>query len=159
MSGYDELYDPFSRSSFHNLSPEDRRTRSDAVPPRQQAKAEQFFLDGMTQAMHNLADQAHPASPITIYYAFKQSETEQAKARPVLDGRLSLRRVMRSGLAIHRYLANANGASSRSRGIGTNALASSIILVCRPRAKDAGTISRRQFVRSSTRRCRWPSTP
>ena len=41
-------------------------------------KAEKFFLDGMTQAMHNLAVQAHPSAPITIYYAFKQSETESA---------------------------------------------------------------------------------
>ena len=39
-------------------------------------KAEAFFLDGMTQAMHRLAEQAHPAFPVTIYYAFKQSETE-----------------------------------------------------------------------------------
>ena len=39
-------------------------------------KAETFFLDGMTQAMHNLAKQAHPAFPVTIYYAFKQSETK-----------------------------------------------------------------------------------
>ena len=39
-------------------------------------KAESFFLDGMTQAMHRLAEQAHPAFPVTIYYAFKQSETE-----------------------------------------------------------------------------------
>ena len=39
-------------------------------------KAEAFFLDGMTQAMHRLAEQAHPAFPVTIYYAFKQSESE-----------------------------------------------------------------------------------
>ena len=39
-------------------------------------KAEAFFLDGMTQAMHRLAEQAHPAFPVTIYYAFKQSETD-----------------------------------------------------------------------------------
>ncbi|MBU2226693.1 MAG: DUF1156 domain-containing protein, partial [Proteobacteria bacterium] len=39
-------------------------------------KAEAFFLDGMTQAMHRLAEQAHPAFPVTIYYAFKQSETQ-----------------------------------------------------------------------------------
>ena len=39
-------------------------------------KAESFFLDGMTQAMHRLAEQAHPAFPVTIYYAFKQSETK-----------------------------------------------------------------------------------
>ncbi len=39
-------------------------------------KAETFFLDGMTQAMHRLAEQAHPAFPVTIYYAFKQSESD-----------------------------------------------------------------------------------
>ena len=39
-------------------------------------KAEKFFLAGMTRAMQNLAVQAHPSAPITIYYAFKQSETE-----------------------------------------------------------------------------------
>jgi putative DNA methylase len=36
-------------------------------------KAEAYFLDGMTQAMHRLAEQAHQAFPVTIYYAFKQS--------------------------------------------------------------------------------------
>ena len=45
-------------------------------------KAEAFFLDGMTQAMHRLAEQAHPALPVTIYYAFKQSETEAAEGTP-----------------------------------------------------------------------------
>jgi putative DNA methylase len=39
-------------------------------------KAEAFFLEGMTQAMHRLAEQAHPAFPVTIYYAFKQSESD-----------------------------------------------------------------------------------
>ncbi|EQD61701.1 hypothetical protein B1B_07557, partial [mine drainage metagenome] len=39
-------------------------------------KAETFFLDGMTQAMHRLAEQAHPAFPVTIYYAFKQAESD-----------------------------------------------------------------------------------
>ncbi len=38
-------------------------------------QAESFFLSGMTKAMTNLARQAHPWSPVTIYYAFKQSET------------------------------------------------------------------------------------
>ena len=39
-------------------------------------KAEAFFLDGMTEAMHRLAEQTHPGFPVTIYYAFKQSETK-----------------------------------------------------------------------------------
>ena len=50
-------------------------------------KAEAFFLDGMTRAMHRLAEQAHPAFPVTIYYAFKQSESDDEEAPPALDGR------------------------------------------------------------------------
>src|SRR5207253_4178131 len=49
-----------------------------ATPYRHGSKegAEIFFLDGMTAAMHRLAEQAHPAFPVTIYYAFKQSEND-----------------------------------------------------------------------------------
>ena len=39
-------------------------------------QAERFFLDGMTSAMNRLSGQVHPAFPVTIYYAFKQSETK-----------------------------------------------------------------------------------
>jgi len=39
-------------------------------------KAETSFLSGMTRAMHRLSEQAHPAFPVTIYYAFKQAETK-----------------------------------------------------------------------------------
>ena len=39
-------------------------------------KAEAFFLSGMTEAMRRLAEQTHPGFPVTIYYAFKQSETK-----------------------------------------------------------------------------------
>ena len=50
-------------------------------------KAETFFLDGMTQAMHRLAEQAHPAFPVTIYYAFKQSESDGIPVPPAPAGR------------------------------------------------------------------------
>ena len=50
-------------------------------------QAEAFFLAGMTQAMHRLTEQAHPAFPVTIYYAFKQSESETRKALPAPAGR------------------------------------------------------------------------
>jgi putative DNA methylase len=49
-------------------------------------KAETFFLDGMTQAMRRLAEQAHPAFPVTIYYAFKQAESDGPMARPIPAG-------------------------------------------------------------------------
>jgi putative DNA methylase len=109
-------------------------------------KAEKFFLSGMTQAMHNLAVQAHPSAPVTIYYAFKQSETES-------DGTSStgwetfLDAVLKSGLSITGTWPMRTERAERSISIGTNSLASSIVLVCRPRTGNSGTISRRQFVR------------
>ena len=39
-------------------------------------KAEAFFLNGMTRAMHRLSEEAHPGFPVTIYYAFKQAERD-----------------------------------------------------------------------------------
>lgn len=51
-----------------------------AAPQRHGGKpqAEAFFLTGMTRAMNRIAGQAHPAFPVTIYYAFKQAETDAA---------------------------------------------------------------------------------
>jgi putative DNA methylase len=109
-------------------------------------KAETFFLSGMTQAMHNLATQTHPAAPITIYYAFKQSETESAGTNST-GWETFLDAVLKSGLAVTGTWPMRTERPERSISLGTNSLASSIILVCRPRATNAGTISRRQFVR------------
>ena len=63
-------------------------------------KAEAFFLDGMTQAMHRLAEQAHPAFPVTIYYAFKQSETESDEGTASTGWETFLDAVIRAGFAI-----------------------------------------------------------
>jgi putative DNA methylase len=110
-------------------------------------KAEAFFLNGMTLAMRNLALQAHLSAPITIYYAFKQSETETKEGTSSTGWETFLEAVLKSGLTVTGTWPMHTEGDNRQVGIGTNALASSIILVCRPRAKDAGTVSRRQFVR------------
>jgi putative DNA methylase len=110
-------------------------------------KAEKFFLDGMTQAMHNLSIHAHPAAPITIYYAFKQSETETKKGTSSSGWETFLDAVLKSGLAVTGTWPIRTEGDNRQIGIGTNALASSIVLVCRPRSKTAGSIGRRRFVR------------
>jgi putative DNA methylase len=108
--------------------------------------AESFFLEGMTQAMNRLAEQAHPAFPVTIYYAFKQSETESDEGTASTGWETFLDAVSRAGLAISGTWPMRTEGDNRSTGIGTNALASSIILVCRPRAADAPTATRREFV-------------
>ena len=94
--------------------------------------AEQFFLDGMTQAMHRLAGQAHPAFPVTIYYAFKQSETESAEGTASTGWETFLDAVIRAGFGISGTWPMRTELGNRMIGSGTNVLASSIILVCRP---------------------------
>lgn len=112
-----------------------------------QTKAEDFFLDGMTLAMRNLADQAHPAFPVTIYYAFKQAETKSNAGTHSTGWETFLEAVLRAGFSLTGTWPMRTERDSRSVGIGSNALASSIILVCRKRATDAPTISRREFLR------------
>src|SRR5262249_44797207 len=110
-------------------------------------QAEAFFLKGMTQAMRRLAAQAHPAFPVTIYYAFKQSETDGTDGTASTGWETFLDAVIRAGFAIHGTWPMRTERGTRSRGIGSNALASSIVLVCRPRLREAPTTSRRAFLR------------
>ena len=111
------------------------------------AKAEAFFLDGMTRAMHNLAEQAHPAFPVTIYYAFKQSETKGEAGTSSTGWETFLDAVLAAGFAITGTWPVRTEGAGRMVASGTNALASSIVLVCRKRLADAPTASRREFIR------------
>lgn len=110
-------------------------------------KAEKFFLNGMTQAMHNLAEKAHPAFPVTIYYAFKQSETKGETGTSSTGWDTFLQAVIDAGFAITGTWPMRTELGNRMIGSGTNALASSIVLVCRQRPHDAPTIGRRAFTR------------
>lgn len=108
-------------------------------------KAEAFFLDGMTQAMHRLAEQAHPLFPVTIYYAFKQSETESDVGTASTGWETFLDAVIRAGFAVSgTWPMRTELTVALKKNIG--ALASSIILVCRRRTDDAPAATRREFV-------------
>ncbi|MCR7866883.1 hypothetical protein NS925_29590 [Pseudomonas aeruginosa] len=109
--------------------------------------AEKFFLDGMTAAMHNLSELAHPAFPVTIYYAFKQAETNESAGTSSTGWETFLAAVLKAGFALTGTWPMRTEGAGRMRGQGANALASSIVLVCRPRAADAPSISRREFIR------------
>lgn len=109
-------------------------------------KAETFFMDGMTRAMHNLAEQTHPAFPVTIYYAFKQSETKEAGTSNT-GWETFLEAVLRAGFSITGTWPMRSEQSSRMISMGTNALASSIVLVCEKRQVAAEQIGRKVFLR------------
>ena len=105
-----------------------------------------FFLDGMTRALHALATRAHPALPVTIYYAFKQAEQKR-------DGKVASTgwetfldaAVIKAGFAI---TGTWPMRTERIHGLkgASNALASSIVLVCRKRAEGASLATRRDFL-------------
>jgi putative DNA methylase len=108
--------------------------------------AEAFFLSGMTHAIRRLAAQAHPDFPVTIYYAFKQTEDDSEEGTASTGWETFLDAVIRAGLSISGTWPMRTERSGRMRDTGSNALASSIILICRPRAADAATATRREFV-------------
>ncbi len=118
-----------------------------ATPQRHggKEKAEAFFLKGMTQAIHRIAEQMYSVFPVTIYYAFKQSESDDnGTASTGWDTFLAA--VIEAGLTITGTWPMRTERQGRMIGNDTNALASSIILVCRKRDGDASTATRREFI-------------
>lgn len=107
--------------------------------------AEAFFMEGMTRALRRLAEQAHPAFPVTVYYAFKQSETREGDTRNT-GWEAFLEALVRAGFAVTGTWPMRTENSSRMNGQETNALASSIVLACRRRAPDAPAVTRREFL-------------
>ena len=115
---------------------------------RDKSAAEAFFLGGMTQAMRRLAEQAHPAFPVTIYYAFKQAESDESGGVASTGWDTFLEAVIRAGFTITGTWPMRTERGSRNRSIGSNALASSIILVCGRRSSTARPTTRREFMSS-----------
>ena len=119
-----------------------------ATPYRHGTKdqAEAFFMAGMTKAMQRLAAQAHPGFPTTIYYAFKQAEERDERGVSSTGWETFLEAVITAGFAVTGTWPMRTELGNRMRGVGSNALASSIVLVCRRRPADAPLATRRNLV-------------
>ena len=109
-------------------------------------KAEVFFLNGMTLAMERLAEQSHASLPITIYYAFKQSENKSNVGTISTGWETFWTLWYVLGFAISGTWPMRTENATRLVGMTTNALASSIVLVCHPRPTNAPVATRREFV-------------
>jgi putative DNA methylase len=96
--------------------------------------------------MHRLAEQAHPGFPVSIYYAFKQSEGEGDEGMASTGWEIFLDAVIRAGFSTSGTWPMRTERPGRMRDHASNALASSIVLVCRQRAANAPTATRREFV-------------
>lgn len=160
--GYADLADYFYiwlRQSLRSVYPELFRTM--LVPKVEELisasyrhendkdKAKEFFEEGMSQACRQLYQYASDKLPVTIYYAYKQSETKEQAGQKVTSSsgwETMLSAIIKAGFAITGTWPISTECKSRLRGIESNALASSIVLVCRKRSASAPTISRRRFI-------------
>ncbi len=120
-----------------------------ATPYRHGGKtqAETFFLSGMTGAISQLSKQSGNDYPATIYYAFKQSEIAQEGISST-GWATFLQAVLEAGYAVVGTWPVRTERAARTIASGTNALANSIVLVCRKREDNAETISRAEFIRA-----------
>lgn len=121
---------------------------------RGKAGARDFFEEGMFQTFKQVYECSRDDVPVTIYYAFKQSETEtknDIEATASTGWETMLSAIIRSGFAITGTWPMRTEREARTIASGTNALASSIVLVCRKRPEDAPMGTRRDFVMSLKR--------
>lgn len=108
-------------------------------------KAKSFFEDGMLSACKQMYQYARGDIPVTIYYAYKQSDSDDTgTASSGWETMLSA--IINAGFSITGTWPMSTERSARTIGIGTNALASSIVLVCRKRPEDAPQTTRRNLV-------------
>lgn len=168
--GYADLSDYFyvwMRQALKNTYPKLFRTllvpKADeliATPYRHDGnteKAKAFFEDGMFKTCCQLNKYACDTIPVTIYYAFKQSENEtdeKAGEKTASSGwETMLSAIIKSGFTITGTWPMRTELTTALKG-SVNALASSIVLVCRKRAETAGSVTRREFINALHREMR-----
>lgn len=121
-------------------------------------KAKVFFETGLGQAFAHIREKGNPDYPISVYYAFKQAEAEEDDEKNEGNGftastgwETMLEGLLKGGFSITGTWPMRTERTARSISIGTNALASSIVLACRPRPESAPMTTRRDFINTLKR--------
>jgi putative DNA methylase len=161
--GYADLSDFFYvwlRRSIGSIEPELFSTL--LVPKKQELiaspyrhgdkeKAQEFFETGFGKVVAQMRLHHRADYPLTLFYAFRQSESEidgQGDAPTVSSTgwQTMLEGLLKAGFQIDGTWPMRSERSARSIAIGTNALASSILLVCRQRSETAPITNRKDFL-------------
>ena len=165
--GYADLSDFFYiwlRQSLQNIYPKLFRTmlvpkaeELVATPYRFEGsteKARDFFEDGMLHTCQQIYQYAREDIPVTIYYAYKQNDTDKDSKTASTGWETMLSAIIRAGFSITGTWPMRTELANRPVSSGTNALASSIVLVCRKRPAEAPQTTRRGFIAELKRELR-----
>ena len=135
------------------LVPKKRELVADPFRQGGKVEAQKFFEQGLGEVFRVIREESAHDFPFTVFYAFKQQETEEAdvknsaNANTVSTGwETMLEALISSGFSVDGTWPMRTEQSGGLREAGRNSLASSIVLVCRVRPKDAGIASRRDFL-------------
>ncbi len=112
--------------------------------------AKAFFESGFESVFAHARSTASDEYPITVYYAFKQSETEDG-GQASTGWETILGSMVRAGWVVTATWPVRTELANRMIGSGTNALASSVVLALRPRPTDAAVTDRRGFIAAMKR--------
>ena len=149
MSGCDDPSETWILPTLFSSISSPKAEELVATPHRHGGKsaAEEFFLDGMIKVFRNLTTQCQPGSIITIFYAFRQSETETVSGNSSTGWETFLEAVL-EGVGLARQWRQVRTELHKQSGKHTaKCWRPSIILVCRPRAKGRrNDLTRRQFL-------------
>ena len=107
--------------------------------------ADEYFERSFVDVFARIRRDTPPDYPITVFYAFKQSEMEAGDVAST-GWEVLLEGMIRSGWEITATWPIRTERAGRTRDIGSNALASSIVLACRPRDDGAPATTRRAFL-------------
>lgn len=127
------------------LSPKSEELVADHVRWGGKVAAKEFFEDGFVKVFSRLADVHDPAVPMTVYYAFRQSDTEGTSSAST-GWETMLEGLIRAGWLIDGTWPMRTEQAGGLRSLGRNALASSVVVVCRRRDHEFGTTDRRGFI-------------
>lgn len=134
------------------LTPKENELIADPFRHGGKEQAKQYFEHGLRDVFSEIYKITHPDYPFTVQYAFKQMESDEddsSDANPVVAStgwETMLEALIQAGFCVTGTLPIRTELSNRLRGQSSNALASSIALVCRPRSEDASKATRREFL-------------
>ena len=111
------------------------------------SQAESFFLEGMKEALAAVRKVSQPGYPVTLYYAFKQSESNSSEGVSSTGWETFLASVISAGFQITTTWPLRTEGDNRQRGVGANALATSILLVCTERSINARSMTSSEYKR------------
>lgn len=128
------------------LAPKSQEMVADPFRHGSKQKAKDFFESSLIKVFNRINNLNHHDYPVTVYYALKQTETDDNENVASTGWETILEGLMQAKFSIGGTWPLRTELSNRMRGQGSNALASSIVLVCRPRLETAPKITRRQFL-------------